>query len=150
MSQSLSKIYVHLVFSTRNREPRLATPWQEELFQVLGGCANNVGCQSLTVGGTEDHVHMLFVLGRTISVSDAVGRVKSNSSSWVNENRASLPAFHWQSGYAAFSVSQSNVDAVREYIRRQPEHHAKKSFQEELREWMRRYGIEWDERYIWD
>jgi REP element-mobilizing transposase RayT len=107
-------------------------------------------CQSLIVGGAADHVHLLFQLGRTISISDAIGKIKSTSSAWVNQTQTLTSPFHWQAGYAAFSVSQSNVEAVREYIRRQPEHHAKQSFQEELREWLRRYEIAWDERYVWD
>lgn len=150
MPQSLAKVYLHVIFSTRNREPVLADAWRDELFRLLGGTANNLECQSLIVGGVADHVHLLFQLGRTITVADAVGKIKSTSSAWVNQSRGVAAPFHWQSGYAAFSVSQSNVEAVREYIRRQPEHHAKQSFQDELREWLRRYGIEWDERYVWD
>jgi REP element-mobilizing transposase RayT len=141
---------LHLVFSTKNREPVLADDWREELFSVLGGTANHLDCQSLIVGGVVDHVHMLFQLGRTIAIADAVGKIKSTSSNWVNQRCALPEAFHWQGGYAAFSVSQSNVEAVREYIRRQPEHHVAHSFQDELREWLRRYGMEWDERYVWD
>jgi putative transposase len=102
------------------------------------------------VGGVADHIHMLFQLGRTISIADGVGKIKSTSSAWVNQSRGLPRPFHWQGGYAAFSVSQSNVEAVREYIRRQPEHHAKQPFQDELREWLRRYEIEWDERHVWD
>lgn len=150
MPQSLAKVYVHVIFSTSNREPVLADAWRDELFRLLGGTANNLECQSLIVGGVADHVHLLFQLGRTITVADAVGKIKSMSSAWVNQSRGVAEPFHWQSGYAAFSVSQSNVEAVREYIRRQPEHHAKQSFQDELREWLRRYEIEWDERYVWD
>ena len=150
MPQSLAKIYIHAIFSTKNREPVLADEWRDELFHVLGGAANNLGCQSMIVGGVADHVHMLFQLGRTITIADAVGKIKSTSSSWVNQMQKLAMPFHWQGGYAAFSVSQSNVEAVREYIRRQPEHHAKQSFQDELREWLRRYEIEWDERYVWD
>lgn len=150
MPQSLAKVYIHAIFSTRNREPVLVDDWRDELFHVLGGAANNLGCQSLIVGGVADHVHMLFQLGRTIALADAVGKIKSTSSAWVNQTRRLAMPFHWQGGYAALSVSQSNVEAVREYIRRQPEHHAKRSFQDELREWLRRYGIEWDERYVWD
>ena len=150
MSQSLAKIYIHGVFSTKNREPLLAATWRDELFTVLGGTSNNLGCQSLLVGGVEDHVHMLFQLGRTISVADAIGKIKSASSLWVNQTRSLPGPFHWQAGYAAFSVSQSNVEALREYIRRQPEHHKRQSFQDELREWLLRYEIEWDERYVCD
>ena len=150
MPQSLAKVYLHVVFSTKNREPHLADDWRDELFRVLGGAANNLGCQSLIVGGVADHVHLLLTLGRTISIADAVGKIKSTSSLWVNQTRGLPALFHWQAGYAAFSVSQSNIEAVREYIRRQPEHHAKHLFQDELRDWLRRYEIEWDERYVWD
>jgi REP element-mobilizing transposase RayT len=138
------------MFSTKNREPVLADAWRDELFHVLGGTANNLSCQSLIVGGVADHIHMLFQLGRTITIAEAVGKIKSTSSLWVNPTRGLATDFHWQSGYAALSVSQSNVGPVRDYIRRQPEHHAKQSFQDELRDWMRRYEIEWDERYVWD
>ncbi|GIW85696.1 MAG: transposase [Isosphaeraceae bacterium] len=150
MPQSLAKVYIHTIFSTKNREAVLVDEWRDELFHVLGGTANNLGCQSLIVGGVADHVHMLFQLGRTITIADAVGKIKSTTSSWVNQTRGLATPFHWQGGYAAFSVSQSNIEAVREYIRRQPEHHAKQSFQDELREWLRQYAIEWDERYVWD
>ena len=148
--QSLAKVYIHAIFSTKSRAPVLADDWRDELFRVLGGAANNLGCQSLIVGGVADHIHMLFQLGRTITIADAVGKIKSTSSLWVNQVQSLPTDFHWQGGYAAFSVSQSNVEGVREYIRRQPEHHATQSFQDELREWLRRYEIEWDERYIWD
>ena len=150
MPQSLAKIYIHAIFSTKNREAILADDWRDELFRVLGGTANNFDCQSLIVGGVADHVHMLFQLGRTISVADAIGRIKSTTSLWVNQTRGLPTPFHWQGGYAAFSVSQSMVEAVREYIQAQPEHHKKQLFQDELREWLRRYEIEWDERYVWD
>jgi putative transposase len=150
MPQSLAKVYLHVIFSSKNRVPVLLDDWRDELFRVMGGTANNLGCQSLIVGGTNDHVHMLIQLGRTITMADAIGKIKSTSSAWVNQNHAPATPFHWQAGYAVFSVSQSSVEAVREYIRRQPEHHAKKSFQDELRDWLRRYEIEWDERYVWD
>jgi putative transposase len=150
MPQSLAKVYLHLIFSTKIRQPVLAKSWRDELFEILGGTANNLGCQSLIVGGVEDHVHMLFQLGRTITIADSVGKIKSTSSNWVNQARGLPNEFHWQAGYAVFSVSQSNVEAVREYIRRQEEHHAKQSYQDELREWLRRYEIEWDEGFVWD
>jgi len=150
MPQSLAKVYLHVVFSTKNRAPLLAHDWRPELFQVLGGATNNLGCQSLIVGGVTDHVHLLFVLGRTIAIADAVGKIKSTSSLWVNQTCGLAAPFHWQVGYGAFSVSQSNVEAVRAYIRGQPEHHRVQSFQDELREWLRRYQVEWDEQYVWD
>jgi REP element-mobilizing transposase RayT len=136
------------VYSTKNREPLLADDWREELFLVTGGTVNNLGCQSLIVGGVADHVHLLFQLARTITIADAIGKIKSTTSLWVNEQH--IPGFHWQAGYAIFSVSQSNVEAVRAYIQNQERRHAKQSFQDELRQWLRRYGLEWDERYVWD
>jgi len=150
MPQSLAKVYLHIVFSTKNREPIVADDWRDELFRVLSGTANNLGCQSLLAGGVADHVHMLVALARTITIADAVGKIKSTSSLWINQTRGLPSPFHWQNGYGAFSVSQSNVETVREYIRRQPEHHARQSFQDEFREWLRRYEIGWDERYVWD
>ena len=150
MPQSLAKIYIHAVFSTKNREPNLAEDRREELFRILGGSANNLDCQSLYVGGVADHIHMLFQLSRTISIAEALGKIKSSSSAWINQAREWATPFHWQAGYAAFSVSQSNVEAVKEYIEGQPEHHRKQTFQDELREWLRRYEIEWDEQHVWD
>lgn len=150
MSQSLARIYIHAIFSTKNRAALLADDWRDELFSVVGGATNNLGCQSLIVGGVADHVHLLFQLSRTITVADALSKIKSTSSLWINQSRGLPAPFHWQAGYGAFSVSQSNVEAVRQYIRQQPEHHARKSFQDELRKWFRRYEIQWDERYVWD
>jgi REP element-mobilizing transposase RayT len=150
MPQSLAKVYLHVVFSTKNRAPLLADEWRDESFRVLGGAANNLGCPSLIVGGVTDHVHMLFHLGRTITIADAVGRIKSASSAWINQTRGLSLECHWQAGYAVFSVSQSNIEDVREYILRQAEHHAKQAFQDELREWLRRYEVGWDERHVWD
>lgn len=150
MAQSLSKVYVHAIFSTKHRVPIIADDWRDELFAVIGGAVNNVGCQSRLVGGVADHVHLLFVLNRTVSIADAIGTVKKASSSWVNERRKTAATFAWQAGYATFSAAQSNVDAVREYIRNQPEHHKTQSFQDELREWLTRYEEAFDERYIWD
>ena len=150
MPQSLAKIYIRAIFSTKNREARLAPAWEDELYTVLGGAANGLGCQSLIVGGMPDHIHMLFILGRTISIADAIGKIKSTSSLWINQTRNLGSPFHWQAGYGAFSVSQSSVEDVREYIRGQREHRETHSFQDEFRTWLRRYEIEWDERYVWD
>ena len=150
MAQSLAKVYIHFVFSTAQREPTIAEDWREELFRILGGESRNIGCPALKVGGMADHVHMLVQLSRTSTIAGWVNVVKSNPSAWVNETRCLSTPFHWQKGYGAFSVSQSNVENVCEYIRRQPEHHATQSYQDEFREWLKRYEIEWDERYVWD
>jgi REP element-mobilizing transposase RayT len=150
MSQSLAKVYLHAIFSTKNREPLLHDDWRDELFCVMGGAANNLDCQSLIVGGVADHAHLLFQLGRTITIADAIGKNKSTSSSWINQSRGLAAPFHWQAGYGVFSVSQSHIEAVREYIRQQVKHHARASFQDEFRAFLQRYEIEWDERYVWD
>jgi putative transposase len=148
--QSLAKVYLHVIFSTKHREPVLADGWREERFQVLGGAVNQSGCQSMVVGGVADHVHLLIQLGRTITIADMVRVVKISSSLWVNQTRGLPAPFHWQNGYAALSVSQSNVDAVADYVRRQPAHHERRSFQDELRDWLSRYDVAWDEQYVWD
>ena len=150
MPQSFGAIYIHAIFSTKHREPTILDPWREELFTVLGGLTNLTGCQSLIVGGIADHVHLLFRMTRTITIADVMAQIKRFSSAWVNQKYPTEPQFHWQSGYGAFSVSSSNFDAVREYVRNQPEHHVKQTFQDEYREWLRRYRMEWDEQYVWD
>ncbi|MBY0229222.1 MAG: IS200/IS605 family transposase [Gemmataceae bacterium] len=150
MPQSLARVYLHLVFSTKHREPTLADEWRPEMFRMLGGIANNQGCPALIVGGVADHVHLLCQLSRTITIARLVNVLKSDSSAWANETKKLPGEFHWQNGYGAFSVSDTAVEAVKEYIQRQPEHHAQQSFKEEFREWLTRYGVEWDERYVWD
>jgi putative transposase len=150
MPQSLSKMYAHAIFSTKGRLPFMHQSLREELYKVLGGAINNLGCRSMIVGGIEDHVHLLFVLSRTVSIAETMGIIKQTSSSWVNEQRKTSTAFAWQAGYAIFSVSQSSVNAVRKYIRNQAKHHEKQSFQDELREWLVKYEEEFDERYVWD
>ena len=102
MAQSLVKIYLHVIFSTKNRQPLLKDAWRDDLFQVLGGTVNQVGCQSLIVGGVVDHVHMLFQLGRTITIADVLRRCKHASSMWINENHRDQMPFNGQSGYGAF------------------------------------------------
>src|SRR5262249_19350858 len=111
---------------------------------------NNLGCQTLIVGGTADHIHMLIQLSRTVAIADAVGKIKSTSSLWINQTRGLSSPIHWQAGDAGVSVSQSHVEGVRAYILRHIRHHVGQSFQDELREWLARYEIEWDERYVWD
>jgi putative transposase len=143
-------MYTHAIFSTKHREPILLAPWRDELFRVLGGLVNQSGSRSLLIGGVEDHVHLLFRLSRTVTLADTMLAVKKGSSAWVNQRAVATGEFHWQAGYGTFSVSASNVDAVREYIRRQPEHHRKQTFQDEYRDWLTRYEEEWDERYVWD
>jgi REP element-mobilizing transposase RayT len=151
MSQSLAKILVHAVFSTKDRRPLLReVSLREELYRYLGGILSNLDCQPLLINGVADHVHILTTLSRTMTAADVIKEVKRGSSLWLKAKRADLGDFGWQKGYGIFSIGQSQVEAVRLYIARQPEHHLKISFQEELRELLKRYEIEFDERYLWD
>jgi REP element-mobilizing transposase RayT len=150
MPQSLGLIYLHVVFSTKNRHAMLRDEWRQELFRVLGAEVNKTGCQSILAGGVADHVHMLFQLGRSVTLAQVVGAVKTNSCHWINRTQHPLQRFSWQGGYAAFSIDHSAVAATAEYISNQEAHHQQQSFADELRDIFRRAGIEWDERYVWD
>ena len=120
------------------------------MHAVLGGISRQLDCPPLLAGGVEDHIHLLARFGRTISPADWIKELKRASSLWIKTRDAASKEFSWQAGYGLFSVSASNVDAVREYIERQEEHHQKRSFQDELRALLRKHGVEWDERYVWD
>ncbi len=150
MPQSLSRILVHLVFSTKNRVPALALDIQAEVHAYLAVVLRENGCPALQVGGAEDHVHILFALSRTLTVAQVVEKAKTSSSKWLKTKGPAFEDFHWQSGYGVFSVSQSDADAVIQYIRDQAEHHRKMSFQTEYRLFLDRYHVAYDERYIWD
>lgn len=148
MPQSLSRVLIHLVFSTKNRAPMIREDRSERLFAYLAGTLKGMDCPVVTVGGFSDHAHLLFVQARTRSLSEIVEELKKESSKWAKKNIHAR--FYWQSGYAAFSVSPSNVDKVKAYIDDQAKHHKVMTFQDELRKLLRRHGIEWDERYVWD
>jgi len=150
MPQSLSRILIHLVFSTKNRERVLTPGVRTELHPYLAGTLDNLECPSLQVGGTEDHVHLFFGLSRTRTIADVVEMVKTSSSKWIKTKAAEFTDFHWQSGYGAFSVSQSDADTVVAYIRNQTQHHQKMTFQEEYRRLLERYQVAFDEKYVWD
>jgi putative transposase len=150
MPQSLAKIYVHLIFSTKNREPLLLDAVRPDLHAYLGGILRDLDCTALEINTESDHAHVLFLLARTHSLSDVVGQLKRGSSAWLKTRDGALATFHWQNGYGAFSVSQSGVEEVRDYIRRQHEHHRRVGFQDEFRAFLRRHEIAFDERYVWD
>jgi REP element-mobilizing transposase RayT len=151
MPQSLAKILVHTVFSTKDRRPFLRDrALREELHRYLGGILANLECQPVIAGGVEDHVHLLCALSRTCTAADMVKEVKRGSSLWLKTRSADLADFAWQSGYGIFSVGFSQIEAVRKYISGQEEHHHEVSFQDEFRQLLKRYEIEFDERYVWD
>ncbi len=151
MPQSLSAVYIHLVFSTKDRRPWLRDPSiRDSLHAYLGAISKQLDCPTISVGGVEDHVYLLARFGRTITQAEWVKELKRVSSVWLKEQGADYHDFHWQGGYADFSVSQSNLDQVKQYILGQPEHHRKIGFQDELRALLRKHEMEWDERYVWD
>ncbi len=151
MPQSLAKILVHAVFSTKDRRPFLRDKnMREELHRYIGGILNQHECQPIIVGGVEDHVHLLCALSRTITAAEMVKEVKRGSSLWLKTKGVELSDFAWQNGYGIFSIGFSQIEVVRNYIAGQEEHHRKVSFQDEFRELLLRYEIEFDERYVWD
>ena len=150
MPQSLSNLVVHAIFSTYHRAPTIDEEVQPRLFAYLGGILRQEGSDSIIIGGYADHVHMLFGLAKTTSLSDTLRVAKARSSKWIKESFPQVKHFAWQAGYAAYSVGQGDVNRVRLYIENQREHHQIKSFQDELRDLCRSNGIEIDERYIWD
>src|SRR3569623_564842 len=150
MAQSLAKIYVHVAFSTKNRGRVLPEALSPALHNYKGGILRDLGCKAVEINTEPDHAHVLFVLARTKNISEVVGELKRGSGVWLQNQHVSLEGFHWQNGYGDFSVSQSGVNEVRDYIRDQREHHLKLSFQDELRIMLRKYEIEFDEHYVWD
>jgi REP element-mobilizing transposase RayT len=151
MPQSLAKILLHTVFSTKDRRPFLRDkPLREELHRYLGGILANHDCQPIIIGGVEDHVHILSMLSRTCQAAEMVKEVKRGSTLWLKAKRPDLHDFAWQNGYGIFSIGFSQVGTVRAYIAGQEEHHRKFSFQDELRKLLRRYEIEFNELYVWD
>ena len=151
MPQSLSAVYLHLVFSTKDRRPFLQdAALRMEMHAYLAATSAQLNCPAIIVGGVEDHVHLLARLGRTITQAEWVKELKRVSSTWVKTRDMRQNEFAWQAGYGVFSVSTSNVEATREYVATQEERHRQWTFQDEFRSLMRKHGIEWDERHVWD
>ena len=150
MSQSLSKLYVHIVFSTKHREPLLLSPLRGQMHAYLAVVLKNQDSPAVKVGGTSDHVHALFRLSKNCSLAKIVEEIKTSSSRWVKTQGRALTNFHWQSGYGGFSVSPADVKEVAAYIGQQEAHHRAVTFQEEYRRLLESHGIEFDERYLWD
>lgn len=148
MPQSLSQVLVHAVFSTKNREPMIPPAMRPRLHAYLATVLSEIGCPSLQVGGTGDHVHALFALSRTITIADVIKAMKTGSSQWMKQQLGC--AFWWQAGYGTFSVASSQKSRVIKYIQTQESHHRVTTFQDEFRTLLQRYEIEWDERYVWD
>lgn len=150
MGQSLVKNYIHIVFSTKYRQPLIHPPVEAELHAYLGGVCKNLECPPIKVGGYTDHIHILCMLSKKIALMKLLEEVKSHSSKWMKTNAKELSNFYWQDGYGAFSVNPAEIDAVINYIANQREHHSKKTFQDEYRAFLKKYDVEYDERYVWD
>jgi putative transposase len=151
MAQSLARLWTHLVFSTKERYPFLTDATiRFEMHGYLATVLRTHDCPTLIVGGCADHIHALFALSRNHSIATIVKEVKRTSSAWIKTRERRFSKFRWQAGYGAFSVSQSHVGAVRRYIERQEEHHRRKTFQDEFRAFLKKYEVDYDERYVWD
>jgi len=148
MGQAFVNNYLHIIFSTKNREPLIHPPVEAELHAYLGGICKKLDCPVLKVGGYTDHIHILCMLSRKISLAKLVEELKSYSSKWIKSKGMGYESFYWQDGYGAFSVNHSAIDGVIDYIGNQHEHHRKKSFQEEYLAFLKRYKIAYDERYV--
>ena len=150
MPQSLSLVIIHVIFSTKDRHPFLASDTRPKLHAYLASVARNIGCEAYRVGGVADHVHLAIRLSRTVTIADLVQELKTASSKWVKTQSPDLAAFSWQRGYGCFSVGPSDLEALRQYIDTQEEHHRKRTFQDEFRSFLKKYGVEYDEAYVWD
>ncbi len=150
MAQSLSNVLVHLVFSTKHRRGWIDVGIEEELFRYVSGICRELNCPSHKIGASDDHIHIACSLSRTISISELVEGIKAGSSKWIKTKGDRYAGFCWQNGYGAFSVGQSQLEDLRRYISNQHEHHRKISFQDEYREFLKRYEVVYDERYVWD
>lgn len=150
MPQSHASILVHLIFSTKHRQALITPEIETELHPYMATSLRTLDSPSLTINGTMDHIHILFRLGRKISVAEVVEEVKSSSSKWIKTKGMEFKNFYWQNGYGAFSIGESGVEALKKYIARQKEHHKQVRFQDEYRAFLKKYGLEWDERYVWD
>ena len=150
MGQSLVKNYVHIVFSTKHRKPLIHHVYEKELHAYIGGICKNLECPPIIVGGYTDHIHILCMLSKKVALMKLLEVIKSHSSKWMKTKDKSLKNFYWQDGYGAFSINPSEVNTVIAYIDKQHEHHNKKSFQGEYKAFLKKYKVEFDERYVWE
>ena len=149
MSQTLVSLLVHLVFSTKNRADLITPEIEPDLFAYLSATLKNHESRRLTVNGTTNHIHLLISLSKNVALSAVIAELKKSSSKWIKTNGSGFRDFCWQDGYGAFSVGQSNVGALKEYIARQKEHHRRRPFESELLVLLKKYGVQYDERYLW-
>jgi putative transposase len=149
MAGTYTKLFYHIVFSTKNRNQFITPAIEDDLHKYISGILRNLGGSCVEINGDQDHVHILAILPPKIAVSDALRTIKANSSGWIHKEKK-LPEFGWQDGFAAFTVSKSQVESVRQYIRDQKAHHAQGDFKSELIALLERHDVEYDEQYLWD
>ena len=150
MPQSLSRILLHIVFSTKNRKPFLDDEIGNRMHAYLATVCRDCDAEAYRVGGVADHVHIACKLPRTITVSKLLEIIKKESSKWIKKQGDGYQDFYWQGGYGAFSVSPNHLDPLIAYVENQAVHHRKETFQDEFRRLLKKYGIDYDERYVWD
>jgi putative transposase len=150
MPQSFAYNYIHITFSTKNREMLITNEIKDELFDYLGGICKRLECNPLRVGGYNDHIHILCLLSKKIALVNLMEELKKSSSRWIKTKGNRYQEFYWQGGYGAFSVNPSQTEVVINYINDQEEHHKKATFKDEYRAFLKKYMIEFDERYVWD
>jgi REP element-mobilizing transposase RayT len=150
MGQSLVKNYIHIVFSTKHRTHLIDEEIESELHSYLGGICNNLDCQAIKVGGHTNHIHILCMLSKKITLVKLLSELKSYSSKWIKTKGEKYHDFYWQDGYGSFSINPSEVDIVKNYIANQKEHHQKLTFQDEYKAFLKKYDVSYDERYVWD
>ncbi len=150
MGQSLVQNYIHIIFSTKNREPFISHRIEEDLYSYLGGICNRLECTVLKIGGYRDHIHIFCMLSKKIALMKLLEEMKSHSSGWIKTKGDEFSNFYWQNGYGAFSVKHADVQSVITYISRQKEHHSQRDFKEEFRSFLKKYNVQYDEKYVWD
>jgi len=150
MPQSLVRNLIHVCFSTKNRVDLIMPEIEDDLFGYMHGIVENNKSKLILANGTTNHVHLLISLSKVLSISELIGDIKRDSSKWIKTKNNSYRAFQWQDGYGAFSVGYTQIEDVKKYIANQKEHHAKVSFEDEFRYFLNKYGVEYDERYVWD
>ena len=148
MTQSFTQNLHHIIFSTKSRDNWIDASWGKDLYSYIGGILKRIDSKLLTAGGIPDHIHLLTSINKNLTIPEVVRKIKSSSTNWVRKKIRNREGFAWQKGYAAFSVSNSKVPQVQNYIRNQCSHHKKMNFEEELKRFLDKYEIPYDERYL--
>jgi REP-associated tyrosine transposase len=148
MTQSFTQNLQHIIFSTKSRDNWIDPSWEKDLYSYIGGILKRIDCKLLTAGSISDHIHLLTSIDKNLTIPEVVRKIKSSSTNWVKKNIQNRGGFAWQNGYAAFSVSNSNVDKVQNYIMNQRNHHKKINFEEEIKLFLDKHKIPYDKRFL--